>query len=634
MEFRFNQNGNLASAIVLSLIAVLSGLSLTVMVMGDTANHQTFIIKMQETHFLRTGIDRAQSFMSSGNNVMDSTDPDLGVRKYEILSDRFLVTYAVRSKASTGIPEMQNQMRIAKRSVRALVKAFKKEARFVVFSSRDFGNTTSRYKKYGERRIKKQTLAGFMYFTNTDTSVNDDDVKFWGRDEIWGRVHSNSDIIIQGFSHPTFHDYVTSAGEINYDNGNPASLDDTQMFEDGAAQNVPFIDYDPQATLVRQNGRHIEGQELLYVEVDGPNHIMCKAQINDLPAQTFTVYNSYPPYNVVGDSLFDNVIVLQDTAWTAPVTNSLSDGSVFVHSPLWIRGTFGGKQTWACEEDLFLVGDILLSGTPVGEAPDGYNTASNDFTDPVNSSDFVGLVSERRIFIKYAYENPVDTLIHWDNCGDQNDEDTGIFIYAAMAALGEGDGWMDGHFSYECHYPHPSTPHAYDWMNTDEDFMYPDLHLAKYPPNNPTQRWPYPANTAAGFAYPATFNPGGGIGTIGWAMAGAPDYPWYNPVFPNAKTFLERGFINLFGSVSQSRRGFVHRSGSDVDNGYWDMDDPAHPMMGPPTNSTGYGKRYHFDHRFSTVPPPDYPEVNLEDGDSGNLNGVIIFKEPPANEIF
>ncbi len=627
MKIKLNENGNLASAIVLSIIAVLSGLVLTVLVMGDATHAEASFIKMQETHFLRTGIDRGQNFMANGDNVMDLSTADLGVRLYEIESGNSVITYGARTKISTGLPEQENQLIIAKRGVKALVKAFKRRKRYVVFSSQDY-NYTSRFKKYGERNIRKQTFAGFMYFTDTDISVNDDQVRFWGRDEIWGRVHSNTDIILSTISQPLFHDFVSSSGEIVMQNGQPANLEDTSIFEDGAEEHVPYIEYNPVAISIRENGRHIEGQDILYVRVDGPNHVMCRGLINDLPAETLDVYNSYPPYGPVGDSLMSNVVVLQDTIWNAPTTNSLSDGAAFVHSELWIKGSFGGKQTWGSEDDLFLVGDVTLANTPVGDPPDGYNEDQDDYTGQVNRTDFVGLVSEKRIFIKYAYFNPEDETLSWENCGDETDMDSGIYIYAALAALGHGDGWEDGYFSYEYHYPHPSTPHAEDWQNTDEDFMYPDLHLCKYPPDNNSNRWPWPANGGGGYVYPATWQ--------GMALrsAGAPDYPWYNPVFPSDVMFYERGQIHLFGSVSQTRRGFVHRSGDDVDNGFWNLDDPAHPMLGPTTESTGYGKQYHFDNRFNSIPPPYYPEVNLTSGGGSNLNGVIIFKKPPANDVF
>ncbi len=627
MNIQLNDNGNMAAAITFCIIAVLSGLILTVMVMGDAANAEISFIKMQETHLLRTGLDRGQKYMATGSNVMDLSTENLGVRLIEIKSGNSLKTYGVKTKVSTGLPEQENQLIIAQRKVKALVKAFKKQKRYVVFSSRDY-NTTSRFKKYGERNIKKQTFAGFMYFTDTDISVNDDQVRFWGRDEIWGRVHSNTDIVLSTISQPLFHDFVSCAGDIIMQSGEPANLEDTSIFEDGAEDNVPFIEYNPVAVTIRENGRHLEGHDILYVRVDGSNHVMCEAIINDLPAETLHVYNSYPPYGPVGDSLMSNVVVLQDTLWNPPTTSSLSDGAIFTHSELWIKGNFGGKQTWASEDDLYLVGDVTLVNTPVGDPPDGYNEAQDAYTGAVNRTDFVGLVSEKRIFIKYAYFNPEEQELSWENCGDEAVEESGIYIYAAMAALGHGDGWEDGYFSYEYHYPHPSTPHAYNWQNTEEDFMYPDLHLGKYPPNNISNRWPWPANGGGGFNYPATWQ------GMAWRGAGAPDYPWYNPVFPSTVMHYERGQIHLYGSVSQSRRGFVHRSGNDVDNGFWDLDDPTSPMMGPPTQSTGYGKRYHFDNRFNSIPPPYYPEVNLTSGGGSNLNGVIIFKEPPANDVF
>ncbi len=303
--------------------------------------------------------------------------------------------------------------------------------------------------------------------------------------------------------------------------------------------------------------------------------------------------------------------MLKDTVWSEPTQPSINDESIFVNSDLWIHGSFGGKQTWGCSGDMYLVGDIILENTVVGEAPDGYRIDEEDFDGNVNTSEYVGLVSESKIIIKYAYKNPLDSSIRWDNCGTMGDTDTGIYIYAALAALGSGDGWEDGYFTYEYQYPHPSTPHAYDWQNTEEDFTYPDLHLGAYPPNNSSHRWPWPANGGGGFSYPSAWQ------NMMWSMAGAPDYPWYNPVYPSPVMHYERGYVCLFGSVAQRRKGYLHRSGSDpLDTGFWDLDDPAHPWFGVNCrNTTGYGRRYVYDSRFITNPPINFPEVRSKAGD-------------------
>ncbi len=627
MEWLSNDKGNLVSAIVLCVIALFSSFTLAVLVMGDKTNANSSFVLMQETHLLRSGIDRGQNFLRLNDSFTDVSSYDLGVRLFEIVSGRSLVTFGVKTKVFSGVSEQTNEIIAAKRGVKALVKAFKKRKRYVAFSSHD-DNTVLKFRKYGERNVRKQTFAGFMYFTNTDTSVNDGPVYFGGRDELWGRIHSNTDILILRGSYPVFHDFVTSSGGILTQNGQSAPLSNRSVFKKGAEEYVPEIEYFPFATTIRQYGNHITGQDLLYARVEGVNHQIYSATINDLPADTLIVYDSYPPYGLVGDSLFSNIIVFRDTSWSNPISGTLNDGAIFAHSDLWIKGCFGGKQTWGCEGDMYLLGDITLANTPVGEAPDGYNETLDDYSGPINRTDIVGLVSERRIFMKYAYNSPETGGIYWENCGNSSNGDDGIFIYAAMAAMGQGDGWLDGHFSYEYQYPHPSTPHAYDWRNTDEDFMYPDLHLGKYPPVNSLHYWPWPANTNTGFTYPQSWQ------GMSWRSAGAPDYPWYNPVFPSTVMYFERGNVNIFGSIAQSRRGYIHRSGMDFnDSGYWDLDDPAHPMMGPGVLSNGYWKNYHFDRRFNTVPPPYYPEVNTRGG-SSSLNGLILFKEPPTNDIF
>ena len=597
-----SENGNLAASVVLSVIAIVSGLVMTTLIMGDSVLLARQADSIQAAHFLRTSLDRGSQIL----NTTEDLEKIAGVHEKRIVLDEAKnKIYTLKSEFT----QVNEEGDIPIMNLSSYIESNNAERS----KYHDFNPSA----KYGEQLYEVESLADFVYFTDCDVSVNDDPVKFWGRDHILhGRVHSNTDIVITSSTRPYFGGFVTSGSQIIYDNGNPVLLNDSNIFGAGAAENVQRKVFPENADKIRENSTWIDcSQELTYIEVDDRNFIMCIAHITDLPPEEYIVYNSYPPYGLVGDSLFTNYIVFRDTSWTAPTTQTINNESVFVNSDLWIHGSFGGMQTWGCSGNMYLVGDITLENTVVGEAPDGYRESQNDFNGNVNTDDYVGLVSEGSIIIKYAYKNPVDSQIHWDNCGSENDMDSGIYIYAALAALGRGDGWEDGHFSYECHYPHPSTPHAYNWMNTNEDFMYPDLHLCRFTPDIPQHFWPWPANGGGGFNYPAQFNPGGGIGTINWSMTGAPDYPWYNPVFPSAKTKYERGFINLFGSVAQRRRGFVHRSGSDpLDSGYWDMDDPAHPMMGPSVNSTGYGKRYFYDTRFQTNPPVNFPEVRSKTG--------------------
>ncbi len=66
-------------------------------------------------------------------------------------------------------------------------------------------------------------------------------------------------------------------------------------------------------------------------------------------------------------------------------------------------------------------------------------------------------------------------------------------------------------------------------------------------------------------------------------------------IYQGPLTGDERGNIRLWGSVVQKRRGYVHRSNH---------------------NGTGYDKDYHYDFRFSTMPPPCYPDATDQLGHS------------------
>ncbi len=592
-----NEKGNLAAGMVLTVIAILSGMVLSILVMGDRVSLDNNAESMQTAHLLRTSLDRGSIILKHIDDFEDA----------EGIFERKIVT----NKSENKIFTLKSEIRLTGNGEDT------PDFNICSFVEANNGRRT-RYQdinpsaKYAEQIYEVENLADFLIFIDQNVSPNDDPIYFWGRDEIhYGHIHLNTNLYIRdqiaGF--PQFGGLVTCSGEILYEDGNAVPLDDPDLFPGGVFANIPVKVLPERAEKIRDNSIWIDcNQELTYIEVRDHNYYTCTAQINDLPPETFTVYNLYPPYGPVGDSLFSNQIVLKDTVWTIPSLHTINDESVFVNSDLWIRGHFGGKQTWGCSGDMYLVGDIKLENTVLGEAPDGYRPDDNDFNGNINTTDYVGLVSERRIIIKYVYSNPIDTILHWDNCGDEVDMDSGIYIYAALAALGTGDCWEDGYFSYEYQYPHPSTPHTYDWMNTDEHFLYPDLHLGRYPVENSTHQWPWPANGGGGFNYPNTWQ------GMPWRIAGAPDYPWYNPAYPSQVVKYERGFIHLFGSLAQRRRGFIHRSGSDIDNGYWDLDDPAHPFFGPSTPSTGYNKIYIYDSRFLTNPPVNFPEVKSKAG--------------------
>jgi len=81
----------------------------------------------------------------------------------------------------------------------------------------------------------------------------------------------------------------------------------------------------------------------------------------------------------------------------------------------------------------------------------------------------------------------------------------------------------------------------------------------------------------------------------------APGYEYVGP------TPDERGIIHLKGAVTQTRRGYVHRSNHV---------------------GTGYGKDYHYDFRFDERPPPFYLEA-LDDKGHGLFDIVTWSELPP-----
>ena len=194
--------------------------------------------------------------------------------------------------------------------------------------------------------------------------------------------------------------------------------------------------------------------------------------------------------------------------------------------------------------------------------------------------------------------------------------------------------------------------------DVDTLYTYVDLHKFIFPPNdmlppgidgfnlhggapvvNTTCGFPYewdayinsyPNNIAGSYAYP--------YGT---------DYPWYNPVWPESSDDIvfERGELTIYGAIAQTRRGFIHRSGTDPYNhpdgngnpppspSPWEMDEYHYDGF---HGSTGYGKDYHYDRRLMYVQPPDFPQIYEGWGET-TLTAFEkkswFYKAPPADFV-
>lgn len=491
-------------------------------------------------------------------------------------------------------------------------------------------------------------LSYFQHFTDTEESENADGgaaaaiLSFMYWDELFGQVHSNNDIWIYGPGNdwPIFHGFVSTAERImDRSTGLPAVLSApmSQIFLGGYAEGVPPYSFDPSADLIMQNGIPLgnASTDIVYVKINGGFFTSMYGNIVETGVEEFDVYSWYPQdqatanavINTGGnwfedaDHIWTNSITMYDTIWTAGPSIAINYQSFWVgNAQLWIEGQINGAITFGCADTVYIVGDITYSNTNPGDPPDD--------PDNPNLTDYFGLVSEKRIYIRYKHRDPFSNMeIRDDNCND-------VMLYGAYAAIGIGDTLVygdlachyDGIFSFEYQHPHGSTPDftamsPYTFQDTTYTFI--DFHKFIYPitsfippdmqgfalhGNNPqvngTCGYPYeapgylnsfPNNNPADYIYP--------YGT---------DYPWYNPVWPESSDDIvfERGTITTFGSIAQRRRGYAHRSGCDPYNhpdNEWDLEnfhyDGTHP-------STGYNKDYHYDSRFLETTPPYYPVSN------------------------
>jgi len=196
--------------------------------------------------------------------------------------------------------------------------------------------------------------------------------------------------------------------------------------------------------------------------------------------------------------------------------------------------------------------------------------------------------------------------------------------------------------------PNPGPGIAYQAQFTPEQrdtvYTHIDLHKFIFPPNGASPP------SIDGFELHGSNNPCGfpfeSVAYInsypnngpGYVYPNGTDYPWYNPVWPESLNDIvyERGTLTIFGAIAQTRRGFIHRSGSDPynhPNNEWEMDEYHYDGM---HGSTGYDKDYHYDKRLMHVQPPDYPQIYEGWGET-TLTAFEkkswFYKAPPADFV-
>lgn len=593
-------SGNITVAMMLMVIGMMSGFTMASMALRDVVSFQYDYENLQTMILLRSEAYRGQSITEKLGGI--SFPIQTSERRVEVTSSAMKKTFLLKSLLTPGGWDViQDDVVIGDQKqiseVHSRVKS-KAGVGQVAFSN----PKTSIIRRYGVFSLESETFAKFMYFTDTDESMNGNNVYFHGPDLVYGRVHSNTNIWIKkttggtNSGWPTFLGWVSTNGEVESHSGTyPENL----VFQGGLSEGYDFVVFPEQASRIRRTGNTVgpiyyDPDNIVNVVVEGSGYNSMLGTVLDPRREYADVYNPYPPVNP-NTYQYRNNYNVRDTVWTYLGSGSTVNTSRWVNGRLWIRGEFGTYQTWGCADTMFLTGNIKLSGTPLN-------------TDPVaNRTDVVGLVSEKSIVIKYGYVDPEDTLRYHRTSGS----DTGfggIWIYAAMAALGDGKGdpRKDGLFTFEYQHPHPSVP---DVRVGTTLYTRIDLHRRRFP-QSPANPWP-----------PLI------------------DYPWYNPLWPERLPYLERGYISVYGSISQRRRGFVHRSYLDTEwpsGGLWNQpmdfcggssspaatghNDPVFGFQlitrdfpGSSGNGVGYKKNYHYDTRFYKTSPIDFPEVNRKD---------------------
>ncbi len=611
--FNMNEKGNLGLAMAVVIIAFLSSVTMTGIALKDAVASRMQFDALQETHMLRyqafRGLMACRAIDYSGEGF------SLQLQKFEVMTTDARTTYFMQTKIlKSNVSTGGGLYTTNGYTVQSLVTA-KRGGGSGIYWSRNY----SPVRKYAEKDIRRSTFAGYHYFSDIDQSENADlgadagKVYFYGPDVIYGRVHSNTDIWVEQLGGgnndgwPTFFGDVSTSGQIRCLSG---TVPYETIFKSHYYEHVPQLEFDSHATAIEAGPlfpypEDPTGKTIMLVRVNGGGFSSWIGTIQQAasPESIDCYAPPYPPAQ--GDELFWYWLNREDTLWTQGPTGAVINSSIYCKNKTWIEGTFSGKQTWGCKDTLSLIGDIKLTGTGIGINPDGGTTPGAG-----NTSDFVGLVSEERINIKYGYRDPEDSLRYHRTIGpDGYGPGTGIWIYAAVCALGDGNGdcHKDGVFTFEYQHPHPSTP---DIRIGNRVYTKVDLHVRPYPQ---TTAAPWPGNL---------------------------DYPWFNPLWPEFAPYLERGYIHLYGSVAQRRRGFVHRSTGDPANhdGTWNFANYKYGAGSQGINypgtsgaGVGYKKDYHFDNRFSFTQPPNFPETHTRAGLTPFDSESWKFKKPPIN---
>jgi hypothetical protein len=213
---------------------------------------------------------------------------------------------------------------------------------------------------------QEQSFTLYAWMTN-----NERNVKWVTSDTVWGRVHTNDKISVNGY--PVFKRKLTTVNGFNYDPGTGTNMGD---YQDGWESGVARIDFPTDLSQlvaaahdVAHGGRYYDSSSVWITLVGGD------AGVSGDGKAFVRLSDSGPDIDTVFfNSGFNGVILGKDS----------------VH----VKGVLDGRLTIASLHDIFIVDDVVYEQDP------RYVTTSDDM---------LGLVAEQRIVV-------VDNIPNRDNC--------------------------------------------------------------------------------------------------------------------------------------------------------------------------------------------------------------------------
>jgi hypothetical protein len=213
---------------------------------------------------------------------------------------------------------------------------------------------------------QEQSFTMYAWMTN-----NERNVKWVTSDTVWGRVHTNDKISVNGY--PVFKRKLTTVNGFNYDPGTGTNMGD---YQDGWESGVARIDFPTDLSgLVNaahdaaHGGRYYDSS-MVWVTLDGGD-----AGVSG-DGKAFVRLSEWgPPI---------------DTVFLNPAFNGVIMGSDSVQ----VKGELDGRLTIASLKDIYVMNDITYEQDP------RYVSTSDDM---------LGLVAERSVVV-------VDNIPNRDNC--------------------------------------------------------------------------------------------------------------------------------------------------------------------------------------------------------------------------